>query len=517
MARVSRNISLVAVLAAFALSGCHKSDTAKGTPGNNMPSTSRAAGGSGATMTDADVRNAVQAELNKDGKIDGADISVAVRDGIVELTGKVTNPLSKERANRIAEAVRGVRSVSNRLDISAPPRPDEDIQRDVQRALQYTAATSKMPIHVAVSRGIVTLSGPVESWQEQQLAGRIADGVRGVRYTQNTLTTERKPKRDDAAILRDVKSRLAWDALVEHDPIGAMVKNGRVTLTGAVGSMAEKSRAIADASVDGVQEVDPLALEVKWWDRPDKNLAPGVPKSDAEIAAAIKEAALQDPRIRSYDVHPSVAGGVVTLTGTVGSVNAKMAAEGVARNTVGVVQVKNQLETVSEQAISDAVLQGRIQETLEFDPFIVPGQIHISVDQGHVKLTGSVATYFERAEAFDAASRIAGVTRVDDELTVREPSSPYVFSPYLDPYTPYVGTWYFVPSKPAASDAELTTRINTDLQESPFVHADLIHVRVQDGKATLTGTVPTFRDRNVATREAFQAGAIAVDNELKVG
>jgi osmotically-inducible protein OsmY len=159
-----------------------------------------------------------------------------------------------------------------------------------------------MPIHATVKGGVVTITGSAQSRQEQQLAERIADGVRGVRLTQNELTRRADAKRDDGTVSNDVKSRLAWDVLVEHDPITATVKDAQVTLAGTVGSAAEKSRAVSDAWVDGVAKVDATALDVKWWDRPDKNLCPFTAKSDQDIATAIKDAAYYDPRVKSFNI-----------------------------------------------------------------------------------------------------------------------------------------------------------------------------------------------------------------------
>jgi len=44
-----------------------------------------------------------------------------------------------------------------------------------------------------------------------------------------------------------------------------------------------------------------------------------------------------------------------------------------------------------------------------------------------------------------------------------------------------------------------------------------VQVAVSNGKVTLTGTVHSYRERQAAAENAFEAGAVAVDNELKVG
>ncbi len=110
-----------------------------------------------------------------------------------------------------------------------------------------------------------------------------------------------------------------------------------------------------------------------------------------------------------------------------------------------------------------------------------------------------------------------GVTAVDDQLTVRDPSVPYVYTSWLDPFVPYAESWYMLGARATSSDSTLQDRIKSEFALSPFVQPQDVLVHVQDGKATLTGTVHTYREREAAAIEAIQAGAIAVDNALKVG
>ena len=71
------------------------------------------------------------------------------------------------------------------------------------------------------------------------------------------------PRNDqDRDVRNDVVQALKWDALVNRNNVSVEVKDGRVTLTGTVGSAAEKARAITDAAIMGVKGVDATALEV---------------------------------------------------------------------------------------------------------------------------------------------------------------------------------------------------------------------------------------------------------------
>jgi osmotically-inducible protein OsmY len=462
------------------------------------------------------VQKAVLAELHKDPHLAAASIQVAATNGFIELTGKVDNLISRERATRITEVVRGVRSVGNLIEIGAPARADADIATDVRKALKSDAATARMPIVVSVTNGAVRLTGSIGSWQEQQLAERVADSVRGVRFCQNDLTTQGAPRRTAALIQGDVEGRLAWDALVEHDPISVTVDGNRVSLSGTTGSAAERTRVINDAWVAGVMGVDADRVIVNPVDRPDADLRVSAPRSDQEIARAIKNAAFYDPRVRSFSVDPTVADGVATLTGSVETPSAKLAAEALARNTVGVRSVKNEL-VVAATPTQDAVLQKRVEDALLRDQQTDARNIHVAVDKGVVTLTGSVSWYLESAEALDVTSGVPGVVRANNQLQVTNPAMPYVYRPWLDPFTPHVETWYLTSPRPAMPDATIAKRIKENYGWSPFILEPDVHVRVQDGTATLTGTVGSYRERQAAVDSALEAGAVSVTDQLSVG
>jgi osmotically-inducible protein OsmY len=206
----------------------------------------------------------------------------------------------------------------------------------------------------------------------------------------------------------------------------------------------------------------------------------------------------------------------VTLRGTVDTLSERTAAEDLARNTVGVKVVKNELNARPGQALADSSLARSIGEALAFDPLTDARDIHTLVHNGQVTLTGSVDSYFESAEALDDTSAISSVTRVDNQLRVRSPAGPYVYSPWIDPFTPHVDKWYVTSLRPTLSDSAIAQRIHENFSWRPFIRLPDVKVSVQAGAATLTGTVSSLRERQAAVDNALEAGAVSVDDELKV-
>lgn len=77
--------------------------------------------------------------------------------------------------------------------------------------------------------------------------------------------------------------------------------------------------------------------------------------------------------------------------------------------------------------------------------------------------------------------------------------------------------WYYSTRRfPEKSDLETLKDIRDEMFWSPFVDSDQVDVEVNEGIATLTGTVDSWTEYNSAAENAYEGGAVYVDNELKV-
>lgn len=468
-------------------------------------------------LRDEDIVSAIDHQLFVDAAIDANRIHVDVQQGIAELTGTVRNVLAKERATDITELVRGVRSVSNRIEVKPSVlRTDELIRKDVERALKRDPAADAYQIDVQVRNNIVTLTGTVESWAEKALAATVTKGVRGVIDVRNDIRIDYETNRPDTEIQAEVEKRLQWDVLVDAYLIDVSVDDGVVHLSGTVGSAAEKRQAEMDARVTGVRAVDLGALNVKWWATDDTvRERRFVARSDDEIERAIKDAALYDPRVASFNIEPESNGGWVTLSGTLDNLKAKRAAEQLARNTVGVRGVTSHLKVRLEQPPSDEQIAAQVELALLVNPFIENHKIDVSVDDGWVRLKGTVDSNFQKLEAEDEASKVTGVAAVRNRIEVADRLA------YVTPY--YWYSWFdypipidMAPTPSATSDQTIHERIRRELFWSPFVDADEVKVEVNHGVATLTGLVDSWREFRASAENAYEGGAISVVNLLEV-
>jgi osmotically-inducible protein OsmY len=179
-------------------------------------------------LTDGKITDAVQDELQLDSAVPSYAIDITAAEGIVTLSGTVDNILAKERAARIAETVKGVRAVMNKIAVEPSIlRTDWEICEDVHDALLEDPATDMYEIDVKVQDNKVTLSGTVQSVQEKELCAAVAKSVKGDKGVNNDIAVVWPEKRSDLEIESEVEKTLRWDAFVDHALIDVEAKTER--------------------------------------------------------------------------------------------------------------------------------------------------------------------------------------------------------------------------------------------------------------------------------------------------
>ncbi len=459
-------------------------------------------------LSDEAIADAIEDQFLFDHSVDPNKVDVSVTAGVAELTGEVSHLLARDRAATIAEMVKGVRSVSNRLTIRPSEWRDDAAIRDaVAAALARDPATDAYELDVSVHRGSVTLSGEVESWAERNLSETVAKSVHGVTSVRNAIDVDVESNRLDTEIRPEIEKRLEWDVLVNDGLIDVAVVDGRVELSGIVGSASEKRRARTNAWVAGVRAVDDSGLEVQWWAQNDAlREHKYVSRTDHEIAQAVHAAAVYDPRVASFDIRSKVDQGWVTLRGTVDNLKAKNAAEDIARHTVGVVGVTNRLKVRTIETRADEAIETEIKTALLNNPTTDSYEILVSVDDGRAVLSGMVDGPYEEAVAESVASKVRGVTHVRN----------FLMTPSEMPIRDYPWSWPDVWLAPRPTDEQIHSRIQDEFFWSPFVDGDDVSVEVQDAVATLHGTVQNWHEYRAAAENALEGGAQTVVNRLTV-
>src|SRR6266404_8998434 len=159
--------------------------------------------------SDIDIKRDVEAELRWNPDIDATDIAVAVKDGVVTLTGFVRSYGQKTEAEQTAKRVAGVVAVVNDIEVRLPifnQRPDPEIARDAVAAIQNELPYSSDHIRVVVKDGWVTLEGWVEWNYQRDRAEAAVRRVRGVKGITNSVVV--KPRVAPMEIKRKIEEAL---------------------------------------------------------------------------------------------------------------------------------------------------------------------------------------------------------------------------------------------------------------------------------------------------------------------
>lgn len=193
--------------------------------------------------TDASIRESVFAELRWDPKITKADdIAVAVKDGVVTLSGYVQSYWEKDAAEKAAKRVYGVKAVANDLEVkSSWARTDPEVAREVVQELQSHVSLPADRIKATVKNGWVTLEGTVDWQYQKMLAESAVKKLRGVYGVTNNI--EVKPAVAPSEIRSKIEDALKRSAELDARRITVEVDGGRVILRGTVRSFAEKQEA----------------------------------------------------------------------------------------------------------------------------------------------------------------------------------------------------------------------------------------------------------------------------------
>ena len=222
-----------------------------------------------------------------------------------------------------------------------------------------------------------------------------------------TLTFVRTDRDIHQAVLRE----LQWDSRVDETEVGVEVDRGVVTLTGTVSSYGKKIAAQEAAHrVAGVLDV---ANDIKVR-------VAGDPRTDTEIASAVRNLLEWDSFIPQDKISTTVMNGRVTLTGQVPFWADRQSAERVIRNLVGVAGITNNI-TVHAPEVAPETIRTTIEQALERRAEREARRIEVRVKDGTVALFGKVRDWEEKKAVLGSVSHGPGVRRVEDHLVIEIP------------------------------------------------------------------------------------------------
>jgi osmotically-inducible protein OsmY len=195
------------------------------------------------SRSDNSIRDEVLLELKWDPKISSAsDIAVAVKDGVVTLSGFVPSFWEKDAAEKAVKRVYGVRGIANDIQVKLFwRRSDPEIARDAVHELESHVSIPADSIKVTVKDGWVTLEGTVDWEYQSSLAESAMKKLKGVSGVTNQIQV--RPKASAAEVRSKIEEALRRSAELDARRITVAIEGSTVKLYGAVSSWAEREEA----------------------------------------------------------------------------------------------------------------------------------------------------------------------------------------------------------------------------------------------------------------------------------
>ncbi len=137
--------------------------------------------------SDIEIAQAVRHALDWDVRVPSSQIRSTVADGWVRLDGDVGAWFERDAAEHAVRHLAGVRGVVNAIDVNLPYVKTETIRDEIELALERRAIRKARHIEIDVQNGVVTLTGPVQSWAEREAVIGAARYTQGVRDVQDHL------------------------------------------------------------------------------------------------------------------------------------------------------------------------------------------------------------------------------------------------------------------------------------------------------------------------------------------
>ena len=195
-------------------------------------------------------------------------ITISSAYGVVILSGTVADETHSPMAQDTAEALPGVASVDNRIEVTGDrPAVNSDpwLSMKVKAALLFHRSINSTKTEVNVKGGIVTLTGEASTPAQKELTiefARDVEGVQGIKNEMTVATISMQPDEtwseeiDDASITAQVKMTLATHRSTSGLNPKVTTRDGIVTIRGAVRNAAERDSVTKQATdIDGVRRV----------------------------------------------------------------------------------------------------------------------------------------------------------------------------------------------------------------------------------------------------------------------
>jgi osmotically-inducible protein OsmY len=208
--------------------------------------------------TDIEIQKDVMDELKWEPLLNASEIGVAVKNGIVTLSGTVDTYGKKIAAENAAKGVLGVKAVAEDIEVKLSfikKKNDTEVAEAVLNAFRWHASVPDDKIKIKAENGWVTLEGEVDFVYQKDAAKNIVENLTGVEGVSDFITV--KPVVTTNDIREQIASAFYRSATIDSKRIGIEIRGNKAILSGKVHSWTEKNDAeIAASKARGITSVE---------------------------------------------------------------------------------------------------------------------------------------------------------------------------------------------------------------------------------------------------------------------
>ncbi|MEX8520346.1 MAG: BON domain-containing protein [Leptothrix sp. (in: b-proteobacteria)] len=207
-------------------------------------------------------------------------------------------------------------------------------------------------------------------------------------------------------------------------------------------------------------------------------------KTDSQLQQDVMDELKWEPALHAAQIGVQVKSGVVTLAGEVSSYTEKWNAERAAQRVHGVkalaVEMTVKLSEFGKRTDADIAASAKNILSWTSSPFLPADAVKVLVEGGWLTLSGEVEWQYQRQDAANSVRSLSGVTGVSNQIAIR----------------------------PALSARVVKSDIEAALRRRAAADAKTITVEVKGADVTLTGTVHSWSERDLATRSAWGTSGV---------
>jgi len=211
-------------------------------------------------------------------------------------------------------------------------------------------------------------------------------------------------------------------------------------------------------------------------------------KSDTQLQQDVVAELKWEPSVNATQIGVEVKDGIVTLAGHVDSYAEKWDAERAAQRVSGVMALTVEIEVKlpGSSKRTDVDVARSVENVLLWTTGLPKESVKVMVEKGWVTLSGELEWGYQRDAATQAVRHLMGVTGVSDNILI----------------------------KPKLSLKLIKSDIEAALKRRAAVRAEKITVAVHGADVTLSGTVHSWAERELATNSAWSTPGVhkVVDN-----